>query len=690
MLSDSLKKSIRQIHQHVASHLPDYRPRASQNYLVAEIVKTLAGNYHNTQRICVIEAGTGTGKSLAYCLGALPYALAKGHKLVISTATVALQEQLLNKELPFFATHSGLSFKYDLVKGRQRYICAQKLHNAMQSDQSQLSLTPTLSSPLSDMEQKCLAQLHQAYSNKKWAGDRDSWADTIPDKVWNLIVCDKHACPRQMKAHQSCPFHLARQQLAQMDVLVANHSLVLADLDLGGGVILPELDNCIYILDEAHHLPKITRDFSSAAATLKGTLEWFDKLLKFSGKLVQTISSASVAGLNFKLNDALNDAAKGLKTVRDMLDTSPFNYNDDDIYRFENGQLPQAIAHQATDISEATQIALRTLTKLHDALASEANEGDVKPQLAEPVLAESGQFINRLENLNKLWQSYARQREGAPHARWIKRLEYKNHHDYLLSDCPIEVGYYLKDKLWRECAGAVLCSATLSALGTFDHFAKESGLRGEEGVKFIKAPSPFDYPKQAQLLIPKTECEPTDKAFSDHLASLLPKYINKQQGNLVLFASYWQMNHVAKLLRDENWHILVQGEQSREALINTHTSHIEKGKGSVLFGTQSLSEGLDLPGDLLTNLIITKIPFAVPTSPIEEAQAEFIESKGGNAFLSITVPEAAKKLVQSCGRLLRKEQDTGRIVILDRRLVSKRYGKDMLNSLPPYKQVIEH
>ena len=689
MLCDPLKKTIRTAHQRIAASLEDYRPRPSQNYLVAEIAKTLAGEYDKKQRICVIEAGTGTGKSLAYCLGALPIALKANKKLVISTATVALQEQLIYKELPFFAEHSGLSFSYDLVKGRGRYICAHKLENAVNGDEQQMALMPTLSSPLSEMEQKCLKQLHQAYSNKKWQGDRDSWADVIPDRVWGLISGDKHSCQRQMKAHQTCPFHLARNKIAQMDVLIANHSLLLADLDLGGGVILPEPENCIYVIDEAHHLAHITRDFSSAAATIKGTQDWLEKLLKFSGKMAQTIFSASAAGSQFKLNDAVDDIGRGHKAVLTMLDSAAYEYNEDHTYRFAHGRLPEQLTQQAQDIGEAAKIALRTLNKMHEALSSDVNDGDVKGFIAEPLLAESGQYIARLETLYKLWSSYSKHSESVPHARWIKRMEYKNHHDYLLSDCPIEVGFYLKDKLWRECAGAVLCSATLTALGSFEHFAHESGLRGEPGVKFIKVPSPFDYPQQALLHIPKTECEPTDKAFSDYLVKALPQSLEKKQANLVLFASYWQMQHVAERLRKQGWDILMQGEISRDALVRRHKKRIDDGQGSILFGTQSLSEGLDLPGDYLTNLVITKIPFAVPTSPIEEAQAEFVQSKGGNPFLSITVPDAAKKLVQSCGRLLRKERDSGRITIYDRRLVSKRYGKAMLDTLPPFKRQID-
>lgn len=175
MLSDALKKTIRKIHQQVADNLTDYKPRKSQNYLVAEIAKTLAGEYHKSQRICVLEAGTGTGKSLAYFLGALPYAIANKKKLVISTATVALQEQLIEQELPFFAKNSGLDFQFDLVKGRHRYACAQKLKASLIEEPEQLGFIPLLKSPLSEMEKKCLEQLVTAYTTNKWHGDCDAW-----------------------------------------------------------------------------------------------------------------------------------------------------------------------------------------------------------------------------------------------------------------------------------------------------------------------------------------------------------------------------------------------------------------------------------------------------------------------------------------------------------------------------------
>ncbi|MBU2178989.1 MAG: ATP-dependent DNA helicase DinG, partial [Gammaproteobacteria bacterium] len=209
------------------------------------------------------------------------------------------------------------------------------------------------------------------------------------------------------------------------------------------------------------------------------------------------------------------------------------------------------------------------------------------------------------------------------------------------------------------------------------------------GLQTLQVSSPFAYAERGLIHIPKLNSEPSSDLFTTELIAVLPTYLDKNVGNLVLFASYWQMEQVAKALRLQGFTLLVQGEAGRQSLLDLHKMKIEGGSGSILFGTQSFSEGLDLPGALLTNLIITKLPFAVPTSPFEEAMAEAVTKRGGNPFLQLTVPTAARKLVQACGRLLRQEQDQGKIVILDRRLVTKSYGSAMLKALPPFRQQID-
>ena len=178
------------------------------------------------------------------------------------------------------------------------------------------------------------------------------------------------------------------------------------------------------------------------------------------------------------------------------------------------------------------------------------------------------------------------------------------------------------------------------------------------------------------------------------MSEILPTYIQEKKANLVLFSSYWQMNQVAQALESnalkKKWNLQVQGKQARGEILNKHRAYCQFGQTSVIFGTGSFSEGLDLPGKLLENLIITKIPFGVPTSPVEQAHSEYIVERGGNPFMQISVPEASKKLIQSVGRLLRKEQDSGRVVILDRRIVTKRYGKSLLDALPPFTRKVEY
>ena len=284
--------------------------------------------------------------------------------------------------------------------------------------------------------------------------------------------------------------------------------------------------------------------------------------------------------------------------------------------------------------------------------------------------------------------------KGAPLARWLE-VAPEREGDFVVNVSPLEVGWQLDQQLWSRCIGAVLVSATMRALNSFSFFCRQAGIseKPEDGVKFLALASPFDYQNQAELRVPKMSYEPQAPQFTEHLVDRLPELIVENKANLVLFSSYWQMNQVTDALSSyfikKGWELQVQGKESRSEILKKHKTLVQCQKTSILFGTGSFSEGLDLPGELLENLIITKIPFAVPTSPVEQAHAEYIESKGGNPFMQITVPEASKKMIQSVGRLLRKERDSGTVIILDRRIVTKRYGKALLDSLPPFKRIIE-
>ena len=691
MLHSQIKSDIKQCYENLGAQLDNFIPRRAQNYLVAEIAKTLAGEYHPKHRMLVAEAGTGIGKSLAYLLGGIPFALFNNKKILISTATVALQEQLINKDLPLFNQIFPKEFSFILAKGRQRYCCTHKLEACCITDKDQQVVLWEEKPKKSDLE--LLKRMLKASEAQKWDGDRDSWPTAIPNHIWQQIVADKHSCHAGLPKHRSCPFAKAREHLEKADVIVANHALLMADIELGGGIILPEPEQTIYIIDEAHHLPQVARDFSSAAASLKGAANWLEKLNQSVGKLAELADYKKSGRFQTALNETIAHLIPSLRQTAANID--PAQFNKDGIYRFEHGELPEWLVEEAKSCKEASKKALQSLGKVHDLIAERTKDNEILPRLGEQALAESGFYLQRLENLEKVWTLMAQPNKdkGAPLARWIEKNP-EREGDYIIEVSPLEVGYRLDQLLWSRAAGSILVSATLRALNQFDYFCRQAGIFEKDSTRFLALASPFDYPNNARLVIPAMQLEPQADKFTELLIKTLPEYLEGEKSSLVLFSSYWQMNKVAEelrpLMKKNKWELLIQGEESRNLTLKKHKENCQKGKASILFGTGSFSEGLDLPGDLLTNLIITKIPFAVPTSPVEEAHAEYIESRGGNPFMQISVPEASKKLIQSAGRLLRKEQDSGRVVLLDRRVISRRYGKALLDSLPPFKRVIEY
>lgn len=689
MLNPNIQKSIKKSYQNLHHQLDNFIPRRAQNYLVAEMAKTLCGEYHKQNRIMVAEAGTGIGKSLAYLMAVIPSAVLNNRKVVISTATVALQEQLLNKDLPLYRRITDLDFSFILAKGRQRYCCSEKLASACGADGGQLAM---FESKPKQKDIELLETMYRSLAQGKWDGDRDSWPKAIKDELWSAIVSDKHSCNNSLPNHRGCPFQKARSELDKNDVIIANHSLVMADIDLGGGVILSEPDNTMYVFDEAHHLPKVARDHASAAASLKGAASWLEKLNQSSAKFCSLADEKRVNRFRNELQDAIQQLIPSLTQLSKQFDSSRFEENS---YRFENGELPEWLENQSKELKQISAKGFQALSKISDLIAEQVKDGELSAKLAEPALAEMGFYNQRLENLAKVWQLMATNKEkGAPLVKWLD-INPDREGDFIVNVSPLEVGWQLDQQLWSRCVGAVLTSATLRALNSFSYFCFQAGIseKAEDGVQFLALASPFNYQDNGQLIVPKMQYEPSAAEFTDYLSQQLPDLIQADKANLVLFSSYWQMNQVADqlstLFTKKGWALQVQGDGSRNDILQKHKKLIKKGSTSILFGTGSFSEGLDLPGDLLSNLIITKIPFAVPTSPVEQAHAEYIELKGGNPFMQIAVPEASKKLIQSVGRLLRTEQDSGRVTILDRRVVSKRYGKLLLDSLPPFKQVIE-
>jgi len=721
LLNDQHKKAIQSAYSQFLSGR-DLKARYGQKLMVAAIARTLGAIAQdgsgerdaaktNGEHICVVEAGTGTGKTVAYLLAAIPLAQAQEKTLVVSTATVALQEQIINKDLPEVARHSGLQFDFTLAKGRGRYLCLSKLDQLLSSFSGSGA---GISLGLYGDEQPALGEdsvvLYREMADKlaagSWDGDRDNWPDTVEVEDWSRVTTDHRQCSGRRCPHvTNCSFFRARESLGKTQVIVANHDLLLADLALGGGAILPPPEEAIYVLDEAHHLPDKALNHFSHHSRVGASTGWLDQANKNLGQMLGEIGDGGeIDRCGEQLPAALTAAKQGLEQMWPLIEEhcefedergnrSGGAYSGSSArHRFEGGVVPDAIMQLAEKLREDFD----ELETLLDRMLQAAQKLLEDPHSPVPAVdlerwyPQLGSWYGRAEANLRLWANYARpDAEGAlPQARWVTLVDWGGSHDFEVCSSPILAGRTLEYSLWRRCYGAVLTSATLTALGRFDRLKMRAGT--PDNASYQVVPSPFDF-SRATLQVPASAVDAGNAdQHTNAVIDALPGLLKDSGGALVLFSSRRQMETVYEALPGTfRNRILVQGQRSRQQLLEMHKETVDGGGSSVLFGLASFAEGLDLPGDYCRHVVIAKLPFAVPDDPIEAALAEWIEAKGGNPFMEITVPDAALKLVQACGRLLRTEGDSGTVTLLDRRIVTRRYGRAILDSLPPFSRRID-
>lgn len=700
MLADDVKNSIQSAYKQLID-AKDLTPRYGQRLMIAEIAKNLATLESGGEPpICVVEAGTGTGKTLAYVLAVLPLAQKLGYKVVIATATVALQEQVVLKDLPEIVADSGLKFSYSLAKGRGRYLCLAKLDMLLEGNDSLNAMMDLYGEVLDDAETGNIAlyeSMLTELSAGRWQGDKDDWATPLPNGTWKPLTADTGQCMGPKCSHfRNCCFYQARDSMDSADCIVANHDLVLTDLALGGGAILPEPEKCIYVFDEAHHLPIKSNNHFSTYTKVRSTIAWIERCEPILDRLVNDDFLDSRGGENAgrlltQLRDNLETVWLILEQTLALIDKSD-SYENRVQHAFELGKVPEGIRTVAEQLAHLFRRFSENFQPVTDALKEDMEDGaDLKRrQLAEQWFPLVGSIARRAESSFELWHSYAAvDPEGsAPRARWLSFNESDGVSDIGLSSSPVLAAENLQEKLWKTCAGAVLTSATLSALGEFTVLKMRAGL--PDHTHYVAIPSPFDFVNAATLVIPKIDCEPSNSVkHTEIIIKAIPQMVDRKAASLMLFSSRRQMNDVIQGL-PADWRdlVLCQDDYQKSELIKYHRSRIDSGEGSFIFGLSSFAEGVDLPGKYCTHVLIAKIPFAVPNDPIEMTLSAWVELQGSNPFITLAVPDAAFKLVQASGRLLRNESDKGQITIFDERLIVKRYGKQILESLPPYKQEI--
>lgn len=675
------------------------KPRLGQKQMIAAIANSLSHD-NADKRLSVIEAGTGTGKTVGYLIAALPIARALKKTVVVSTGTIALQEQLVNKDIPELLEACGWDYTSALVKGRGRYACNLRMEQCLDSVKARDAGVFLFEN---DQQFNPNAQTENLYKNMwdalgdgSWNGDRDSWDTHISDMEWRALTVDRRQCTgRRCRFVNQCPFFKARGDIEESDCIVANHDLVMADLALGGGAILPAPEDCIYICDEGHRLGDTAVRHFGAECRINSTLAWLERIPK------QCKGQAPIFAKDKALVQQLPRIEKESKKISDLLAIAYplmkeyLDKSDEfaDGFRFPHGDVGSTIRDLAGQITQHTSAWLGRLEVLEDTLSEALSDKQYPIATAEIELfyQQSGIWLSGAERLLGLWGRLHKQskQDDIPIACWLKLDDTSpGNIDISINASPIQAAEILKDRLWGNCFGAVMTSATLRSLGNFNALQRETGV--PSSAFFLSVAGAFDYTKSASLVVPADAVEGNSvEEHTQYIVKNLSSLVEDKVGTLTLFSSKRQMQQVFDdLPNDLVKLILIQGQFSNREMIRLHKERIDQGRTSVLMGLASFAEGVDLPGDYCRHVIISKLPFAVPNEPLQQALAEWIESQGGNSFFDISLPVASLRLIQAAGRLLRTEADTGTVTILDKRIVSKRYGSQLLNALPPFHREI--
>lgn len=672
---------------------PTYEDRPMQRAMTRSIVET-----YNRGGITLAEAGTGTGKSIAYLMPAIRWAVLNRERTIVSTNTINLQEQLAEKDLPFLRRALGEPFSFTLVKGRRNYISIRRAHLAAQS-----------AGVLFDDGQRAELDAIVEWMDATREGSIQDLPFQPAAEVWDEVASESDVCLRARCPHfEQCFYQQARRDASSSDVLVVNHHLLFSDLavrraqgNYTAPAVLPRYSRVI--LDEAHNLEDAATAHLGASISRRGTFRLLGRLDRRGRGLLSAVEERLKLGPDDliqqgalrHISDPLRPAVESAREHAAELFTrleSVVAASDDAVARLDTDADGRAAwVEQIAPVRENLAIALDALARDLDRLREQILLDTRWSERLEEQLVELQGTAGRVRAaLDALRLIFAPTESTDPLVRWLERRGGggRREPNIVAHAAPIDISAALRDALFERVDTAVLTSATLATREGFDFVRSRVGLSGG-GLRIEETvyPSPFDYEEQTMIAIPDDVPMPSGgtAARSDAATARIAEDLAAMSdgGIFVLFTSYRALRRVADGLRrsgvEQRWPLFVQGEAPRARLLEGFAS---SGRG-ILLGVASFWEGVDVPGRPLRGLVIAKLPFKVPSEPLTAARIEAIERDGGNSFYDYMLPHAALRLKQGFGRLVRSRVDRGAVVLLDRRIVARSYGRYFLASLPP-------
>ncbi len=635
----------------IAQHLDGYEFREEQLHMAHEVSRALTSSEH-----LIVEAGTGVGKSFAYLIPAISHALRSEQKVVISTNTISLQEQLVTKDLPFLQRVLPRDFNILLAKGRRNYLSRRRLKNLLNYERG-------LFDTHDEVEQ--VAAIDE-WANQSADGSKADLPLQPYAQVWDKVASDRDNClGRSCETYDTCFYFKVRREMHNADLLIVNHHLLFSDLavrkasDSAAG-ILPDYD--YLIIDEAHHL--------EATATSHASINFNNNRVKWL--LDSLYNERNDDGLATHYDSSqLKDQTIEAREQTNIL----FNSIVEEIKELDEDGHSTTLTHRIHKSNFVENVLDAPLAKIEKTLKVLQDEATTEDDEQE-IIAHQRHCERLRDELDMLI------RQNDPnYVYWIEISSRNYPPRIVLNATPANVNQMLQEQLFSEKNSVVMTSATLSTNRNFGYFKARVGI---DACRELLVHSPFNFKKQVQLHIPKGMPDPKSSEFTTSVIDKIRHYLKLTHGKaFVLFTSYRMMDEVYDAVVPDLVAIGVTsfkqgGELSRTDMLQAFREDTD----SVLFGTSSFWEGVDVRGEALSNVIITRLPFEVPTHPVMEARVKQIKESGGDEFSEFSLPEAILRLKQGFGRLIRTTNDKGIVVILDPRVKTRSYGKAFLRSLP--------